>query len=488
MTLSCCEQNLNSLNIPRLVIGAPQGRCGKTTLTLGILRALSRQGYQVQPYKKGPDYIDPSWHSAAAGRSSRNLDSYLMKREEICRSIALHSVDSQFSIIEGAMGLYDGLDLEGSASTAELAKITASPVLLVLDATRITRTTAAIVMGCQHLDPEINIVGVILNKVARSRHEKIARESIEKYCHIPVVGAIPKDAMISIPDRHLGLVTQAEMIETENLLEHLADIICENVDLSKVITLAQAAPALKYNLPVEFLSRSGYNFKVQNQAPRIGVIRDSAFSFYYPENLEILETAGAELLPFSALTQEHLPEDLDALYIGGGFPEVFAEQLTKNKKLREEIRTSGEDGLPIYAECGGLMYLGRSIISGEEKHEMVGLLPLDCQMEKKPQGHGYTVMRVLKNNLWFNQKCVHGHEFHNSRVINLDTSEIQFGFKVERGHGVTGEYDGVCYKNVFAGYNHIHALGSPDWAEQMVKLAIHYREQRWEKREKAAGE
>lgn len=489
MTISCCEQNLTSLNIPRLVIGAPQGRSGKTTLTLGILRALSRQGYQVQPYKKGPDYIDPSWHSAAAGRSSRNLDAYLMKRDEICRSVALHSADCQFSIIEGAMGLYDGLDLEGSASTAELAKITASPVLLVLDATRITRTTAAIVMGCQHLDPEINIVGVILNKVARSRHEKIARESIEKYCHIPVVGAIPKDALISIPDRHLGLVTQAEMIETENLLEHLADVICENVDLSKVITLAQAAPALKYSSPVEFLSRPVCHLKAQNrQVPRIGVIQDSAFSFYYPENLEILETTGAELVPFSALTQEHLPEDLDALYIGGGFPEVFAEQLTKNKTLREEIRSGGEDGLPIYAECGGLMYLGRSIITGEEKHEMVGLLPLDCQMEKKPQGHGYTVMRVLENNRWFNQKCIHGHEFHNSRVVNLDTTKIQFGFKVERGHGVTGEYDGVCYKNVFAAYNHIHALGSPDWAEQMMKLALHYREQRWGKREKVAGE
>lgn len=488
MTLTCCEENLKSLNIPRLVIGAPQGRSGKTTLTLGILRALRRQGYLVQPYKKGPDYIDPSWHSAAAGRSSRNLDAYLMNREEICRSIALHSADCQFSIIEGAMGLYDGLDLEGSASTAELAKITASPVLLVLDATRITRTTAAIVMGCQHLDPEINIVGVILNKVARSRHEKMARESIEKYCHIPVVGAIPKNAMISIPDRHLGLVTQAEMVETENLLEHLADIICENVDLFKVMSVAQAAPALKQTLPIEFLNRTSYNIRTQKKAPRIGVIRDSAFSFYYPENLEVLKTSGADLIFFSALTQEHLPKDLDALYIGGGFPEIFAEQLSNNKTLREEIHTLGEEGLPIYAECGGLMYLGRSIINGQEKHEMVGLLPLDCQMEKKPQGHGYTVMRVLNNNLWFNQKCVRGHEFHNSRVINLDTSKIKFGFKVERGHGVTGEYDGVCYKNVFAGYNHIHALGSPDWAEQMVKLAIRYRQQRWGKREKVSGE
>lgn len=471
-------QKPNCLDIPRLVIGAPQGRSGKTTATLGILRALTRKGYQVQPYKKGPDYIDPSWHSAAAGRIARNLDPFLMTKEEICRSIALHSAGSQFSIIEGAMGLYDGLDLEGSSSTAELAKTSSSPVLLVLDSTRITRTTAAIVMGCQHLDPEINITGVILNKVARSRHERIARESIEKYCHIPVVGAIPKDALITIPDRHLGLVTKSEMEETENFFEHLADIICENVDLSKIITLAQAAPSLNYVPKIEGVTSSGHNpLGKGSQSPRIGIIRDLAFSFYYPENLEALESKGADVVPFSALTTEHLPEELDALYIGGGFPEVFAKQLTENATLREEIRQAGENGLPIYAECGGLMYLGRSIIADGKKQEMVGLLPLDTQMTKKPQGHGYTIMKVMENNRWFTQERVRGHEFHNSHVINLDAAQVNFGFKVERGHGINEEYDGICYKNVLAAYNHIHAIGSPSWAEQMIKLACQYREQ-----------
>lgn len=488
MALINQEQNLNSCSIPRLIIGAPQGRCGKTTVTLGILRALSRQGYQVQPYKKGPDYIDPSWHSAAAGRVSRNLDPFLMTQEEICRSIALHSGGCQFSIIEGAMGLFDGLDLEGSASTAELAKITASPVLLVVDATRITRSTAAIVMGCQHLDPEINIAGVILNKVARLRHEKIARESIEKYCHIPVVGAIPKDAMLSIPDRHLGLVTQGEMDETEGLLEHLADVISESTNLSDIISLASTAPGL-VNIPkAEFLSLSEYQKSKNACPPRIGIIRDAAFSFYYPENLEALESQGAELIPFSALTQDHLPSELDALYIGGGFPEVFAEQLANNKALRQDICTAGEGGLPIYAECGGLMYLGRSILIGEEKHEMVGLLPLDTQMEKKPQGHGYTIMKGTENNLWFNQMQIRGHEFHNSRVINLDTTKVKFGFTIEKGSGINDKHDGVCYKNVLAAYNHIHAMGTPNWAEQMLKLAHQYRKKRWEKREKVAGE
>lgn len=488
MALTNQEQKSNSCSISRLIIGAPQGRCGKTTITLGILRALSRQGYQVQPYKKGPDYIDPSWHSAAAGRVSRNLDPFLMTQEEICRSIAVHSSDCQFSIIEGAMGLFDGLDIEGSASTAELAKITASPVLLVVDATRITRSTAAIVMGCQHLDPEINIAGVILNKVARSRHERIARESIEKYCHIPVVGAIPKDAMLSIPDRHLGLVTKGEMDETEVLLEHLADVICENTNISDIISLASTAPALG-NIPkAEFLSLSEYQKSKNACPPRIGIIRDTAFSFYYPENLEALESQGAELIPFSALTQEHLPGELDALYIGGGFPEVFAEQLANNTVLRQEICSAGEGDLPIYAECGGLMYLGRSIILGEQKYDMVGLLPLDTQMEKKPQGHGYTIMKGTENNLWFDQMKIRGHEFHNSRVINLDTTKVKFGFTIEKGSGINGKHDGICYKNVLAAYNHIHAVGTPNWAEQMLKLAHQYREKRWEKREKVAGE
>ncbi|MEL1134972.1 cobyrinate a,c-diamide synthase [Desulfitobacterium sp. THU1] len=468
-------QQLNNLHVPRIVIGAPQGRSGKTTFTLGLLRALRRSGHKVQPYKKGLDFIDPSWHTAAAERVSRNLDPFLMSKEDICRSVALHSSDCEVSVIEGSMGLYDGSDIQGSTSTAEIAKITRSPLLLVLDATRITRSAAAIVMGCQHFDPEINIAGVILNKVARSRHEKVAREAIETYCQIPVLGAIPKDAQISIPDRHLGLVMNGEMAETERLLNHIGDVISENVDLSRILSIAQAAPSFEVFPQAEYFSLSGYSLKAKSLSnPRIGVIRDAAFSFYYPENLEMLESMGAELFYFSALTQEALPQNLDALYIGGGFPEVFAEQLTQNVTLREDIRRAGEDGMPIYAECGGLMYLGRSIYTGESQYDMVGLLPLDTQMQKKPQGHGYTVLRGSEDNLWFKQSVVRGHEFHNSKVINLDKSKINFGFKVERGHGIDGENEGICYKNVFAAYNHIHAIGCPQWAEQMLIMAHDY--------------
>lgn len=460
-------------DISRVVIGAPQGRCGKTTFTLGLLRALAQRGVKVQPYKKGLDFIDPSWHTAAAGRVSRNLDAFVMSKEDIYRSVAQHSSDCQISVIEGAMGLYDGLDLNGSTSTAEIAKITKSPLLLVLDATRITRSAAAIVMGCQHFDPEINIAGVILNKVARPRHEKIAREAIETFCQIPVVGAIPKDSLISIPDRHLGLVMNGEMEETERLLDRLGEVVSESVDLSKVLEIAQSAPPLEVLQRAECLSMSGYNLRAKTSySPRIGVIRDAAFCFYYPENLEILESMGAELVYFSALTQGALPRNLDALYIGGGFPEVFAEALTRNVSLRADIRRAGEDGMPIYAECGGLMYLGRKIVTGEGQYEMVGLLPFDTKMEKKPQGHGYTLLKGSDNNPWFQQSVVRGHEFHNSRIINLDNTKVQFGFKVERGYGIDGENEGIYYKNVFAAYNHIHAVGFPNWAERMLTLAL----------------
>jgi len=465
---------LSITNVPRLVIGAPHGRSGKTTFTLGLLRAFARQGIAVQPFKKGPDYIDASWHTAAAGRTCRNLDSFFMGKQEICSSVANQSLEKGITIIEGAMGLYDGLDLQGSSSTAEIAKVTRSPVLLVVDATRMTRSIAAMVMGYQHFDPDVQIVGVVLNKIARARHEKMAREAIEEFCKIPVVGAIPKDINLCIPDRHLGLVTNGEMAETDKLLDYFADVISEHVDLRKVLALAQSAPELPQFNETIVPDLAKYALKNQGLVPKIGVIQDAAFSFYYPENLEALKKLGADVIPINSLLDSHLPGDLDGLYIGGGFPEVFASELEENKALRLDIRQAGEKGLPIYAECGGLMYLGRSIRTSSQNFAMVGLLPLDTQLESKPQGHGYTIMETNSDQLWFDEKTeIKGHEFHNSRVINL-APDMKFGLKVKRGHGIDGQHDGICYKNVFAAYNHIHALGCPEWAERMVKLAVSY--------------
>ena len=480
------EQNIK--NVPRLVIGAPQGRSGKTTFTLGLLRAFSRQGMAVQPFKKGPDYIDASWHTAAAGYICRNLDSFFMGKQEICSSVLSQSIGKTITIIEGAMGFYDGLDLQGSSSTAEIAKVTRSPVLLVVDMTRMTRSVAAMVMGYQHFDPGVQIVGVVLNKVARARHEKLAREAIEEFCKIPVVGAIPKDVNLSIPDRHLGLVTNGEMKETDRLLDYLADIISDHVDLDKILRLAQNAPEIPSLAGDLVPNLAKYGAKNRALHPKIGFIQDEAFSFYYPENLEALKQLGADLVPINALVDAQLPENLDGLYIGGGFPEVFAAKLEQNWDLRREIRLAGEKGLPIYAECGGLMYLGRSIRASSQSYEMVGLLPFDSQMESKPQGHGYTIMKANSGQPWFEEAVeIKGHEFHNSRLINVDPN-VKFGFTVKRGNGIDGQQDGICYKNVFATYHHIHALGCPAWAERMVNLASTYGQSKWSRIEKVAGQ
>jgi cobyrinic acid a,c-diamide synthase len=488
MMLATKEKTEENIAIPRLVIGAPQGRSGKTTFTLGLLRALTRQGIYVQPYKKGPDYIDPSWHTAAAGVTCRNLDTFFMSSTEICNSVINNTATSSLAIIEGSMGLYDGLDIEGSSSTAEVAKITQSPVILVIDATRMTRSTAAMVMGYQHFDPEVKIVGVVLNKVARSRHERMAREAIEKFCKIPVVGAIPKDADLSIPDRHLGLVTNGEMEETDEFLNRLADIICEHVDLRKILELAQAAPELhRVELTIEA------NTKIQapkgwTKGPKIAVLQDQAFSFYYPENLEALEKSGAELVFINSMKDTTLPHGIAGLYIGGGFPEVFATQLEKNRSLMEQIRLAAENGLPIYAECGGLMYLGRTIRTSEGEYRMVGLLPFDTQMERKPQGHGYTILKPCDGNIWFDaSRLIKGHEFHNSQVINLEAN-VNFAFEIIKGHGFDGKYDGLCYKNVLAAYNHLHALGCPNWAKRFVQLSETFRQEKWAQRIRVAGE
>lgn len=478
--LSLTDMNeLSTNNVPRLVIGAPQGRSGKTTFTLGLLRAFARQGLTVQPFKKGPDYIDASWHTAAARDTCRNLDAFFMNNQELCKSLSNQSSGKSITIIEGAMGLYDGSDLKGSSSTAEIAKVTRSPVLLVVDATRMTRSIAAMVMGYQHFDPDVQIVGVILNKVARARHEKLARASIEEFCKIPVVGAIPKDINLGIPDRHLGLVTKDEINETETLLDYFADVICEHVDLKEVLRLAQNAPALPQFSDSIVPNLAKHSIKDPDVTPKIGVIQDAVFSFYYPENIESLKDLGADVVPINSLIDSQLPQDIDALYIGGGFPEVFAAELENNKLLRGDIKRAGEMGLPIYAECGGLMYLGRSIRTSSFSYKMVGLLPFDTQMEAKPQGHGYTLMEANTNQSWFSEGTViKGHEFHNSRIINL-SPDVKFGYRVRRGHGINGQSDGICYKNVLAAYNHLHALGSPEWATAMVKLAMSFHRTKW---------
>ena len=332
------ENELN-INIPRVLVGAIQGRSGKTTFTLGLLKALVDRGLAVQPFKKGPDYIDPSWMTFASGQQCRNLDLFMMGADRVRSSFVRNSQGFDISVVEGAMGLFDGLDVDGSNSSAELAYTIDAPVILVVNCTRITRSVAALVNGVTGFDKRIQIGGVILNQVARARHENIMIESIKKYCDVPVLGVLPKNKAVEIPDRHLGLIPAGEQDMLHTRIETLGNLVKENVDLEALLQVAQNARPLelsdaqKEQIVVD-------SHKCVTEKVKLGIVRDKAFSFYYPENIEALEDAGAELVAVDALHDGKLPDDICGLYIGGGFPEVMAEEISANRSLLEDIKAA----------------------------------------------------------------------------------------------------------------------------------------------------
>ena len=453
------------LIIPRLVIGAQKGGAGKTFFTLGLLSALKERGWQVAAFKKGPDYIDAGWLSRAAGAPCRNLDPFLMD-ERALLSVFLKGVKgAQIAVVEGNRGLYDGVDLEGSCSTAQLARILRAPVILVLDCTKVTRTLAALLKGFLEFE-DTEIKGVVLNRVARSRHENIITRSIEHYTGVPVLGAIPR-LKVAFPERHLGLVPWQEYHTEEGLLQKLRASILENIDLEKIEEIAREAPSFP-------ISQEELRLPRVLQGVRIGVLWDRAFQFYYPENLEALEGLGAELLFMDALSASGLPP-LEALYIGGGFPETQAEALAENLSFRREIKAAAQEGLPIYAECGGLMYLGERILWKAKAYPMCGVLPLDFEVKERPQGHGYTVVRVIEDNPYYPKgHVIQGHEFHYSLPRVRGEKELRFCFKVERGFGFDGQRDGVLYKNTFGTYTHVHAASTQSWVRGMVQAISRY--------------
>lgn len=460
---------IKSWNVPRLVIGAPHGHSGKTTISIGLVGALREQGHVVQTFKKGPDYIDPSWLGYAAGRACRNLDCFWMDEEQIKTALIRGTEGADLTIIEGAMGLFDGVDLKGTGSTAQIARITKSPVVLVVDATRTTRSVAPLVLGFMNFEPDVRIAGVIFNKVARPRHESMLRAAIKEYCGIPVLGAVPKNAYSIFPERHLGLVPSAEHDAVREAVAGNIAVAASHLDLPGLIAVAAQASPLE-------AATAGRGPRRPVTA-KIGVLLDQPFTFYYPENIEALAAAGAELVYINSMDDGELPA-VDGLYIGGGFPEVFGEAIAANAGLCRDIKRAAEDGLPIYAECGGLMYLGRKIIWEERVFPMCGVLPFDVVVEKGPQGHGYTLMRSLEGNPFFAPGAeVKGHEFHHSRLVDADP-DLRYTYEVIRGHGIDGRRDGILHKNTFATYNHIHAMANPDWAPRFVALAADWRSRR----------
>jgi cobyrinic acid a,c-diamide synthase len=462
-----------------VIISALSGGSGKTLVSIGIIAALSRIGKKVAPFKKGPDYIDAGWLALAAGRPCFNLDTFIIDNASILQSFQSNTTHTDIAVIEGNRGLYDGVDAFGSTSTAELAKLIQCPLILCVDCTKATRTIAAIVSGCLHFDPDVAIKGVILNRIAGSRHKKIVTQCIEHYCGIPVIGALPKldfDNQI-FPERHMGLVPSPEHAWAMDSVSKAADIAKQHINLDVLVDIADRARHPE-NVKTNPNMQENKHKKITNSLehrPTIGIFLDSAFQFYYPENITALQQAGANIIYISPLEKKSIP-DVDAIYMGGGFPETHAQQLSENKDFKKHLTHLARNGLPIYAECGGLMYLGQTLVFDKKTYEMSGVLPVVFGFSGKPQGHGYTVVHVKKSNPFFNTGTIlKGHEFHYSQVIQWNGSDNDLVFSMEKGNGIINKKDGILYKNVLATYTHIHALGTPGWAKALVQNALTYK-------------
>jgi len=445
-----------------IVIAGLAGGSGKSIVSVGLVAALKEEGRSVVPFKKGPDYIDAGWLQLAAGRNCYNLDPYLMSQEAISTSFAIRSQYGDIALVEGNRGLYDGVNAEGGYSTAELALTLDLPVILVVNCTKTTRTVAAMVLGCRELDRRVDIRGVVLNQVATERQRNLVTEAVEKYTGIPVVGAVPRLKKDIFPMRHLGMIPHQEYGDSPEAITLLARLIRENVDIEKVLSLMA---------PVVGSGTAGQEEKasVTTAGVRIGVLQDAAFQFYYSENLEALERAGAELVYINAMKDRALPS-IDGLYIGGGFPETSAGELARNTSFRQSLRQAVEGGLPVYAECGGLIYLGESIVLADgEEHALAGIFPIRFGMSTKPQAHGYTIFQVEgANSFYASGSEIKGHEFRYSRVLEWRGQSEQLVLKMLRGKGFSEGRDGLVYKNVLAMYTHVHAEGTLDWAPNFV--------------------
>lgn len=455
--------------MPSLYISAAHKSSGKTTVTLGLCRALSRLNVRVQPFKKGPDYIDPIWHSQAARRPCYNLDFNLMSEAEIDALHARHMATADIGLVEGNKGLYDGMDLLGSNSNAALAKRLGLPVVLVIDTLGMTRGIAPLLLGYQAFDPEVRIAGVILNKVGGPRHEEKLRAVVDHYTDIPVIGALHKHPAMAIVERHLGLIPGNEIDQAEARIDAIADVVAAGVDLDRLQAIAATA-----RNPIQAASP----LMPSVSGIRLGIAMDRVFGFYYNEDLDSLRDAGIELVTVDTLKDNALP-DIDGLIVGGGFPEAFIDDLARNQGLLADIRRQAEDGLPVYAECGGLMYLSRSLRWGDRSGAMVGLVPGDTVMGERPVGRGYASLRQRQVSPLGEPdgETIPAHEFHYSHLENL-APNLDYAYEVQRGHGMDGRYDGYMHANLLASYCHRRGSGPRGWIAPFIRLARRRAEQR----------
>jgi cobyrinic acid a,c-diamide synthase len=468
------------LDIPRILIAGDRSSAGKTTISIGIMSVLRDMGYNVQPYKVGLDFIDPSYHSEVTGRYSRNLDGYLMSENAVCEVFSHAARGADIAVIEGVRGLFEGLEATSDiGSTAQIAKILKCPVILAINARSITRSTAALVSGYKSFDPEVNIVGVILNNIGSQRHAQKAKMAIETYTNTPVIGVIPRNESMKISMRHLGLIPALEgrhrVADFDANLVRIKEIIKEGIDIDRFISIANSAQ------PIEKPEKNIFKEHPHENKIKIGVALDEAFNFYYRDNLELLELAGAQLEYFSPVN-DRSPPDVDGLYIGGGYPELFAKELEDNEPMSEAIKQVSKDGLPIYAECGGLMYLTQEIttnVSGSGNYHMAEMKGGTFKMAgaipgKTLMGHkrvvSYNIGSFTKDNVIGKAgSSFIGHEFHHSEIIDLP-EDTEFAIRLSRGVGIKGEFDGILVNNTMAAYAHLHGASYTGFAGVFVEF------------------
>jgi cobyrinic acid a,c-diamide synthase len=448
-----------------LAIAGTHSGVGKTTIAIALMAALTRRGLRVQPFKIGPDFIDPGFHRLASGRASRNLDGWMLSRDTNLEILAQASQDADIAIIEGVMGLFDGSDaVSQTGSTAEIAKWLGSPVLLVIDTSAMAGSAAALVRGFEDFDPDVRLAGVLCNRVGGSGHADILRQAIAARCRAKPLGFLPSDEKIALPERHLGLVMARESLSKEHLSE-MASWIETHVDIDGLLSVAR-----EQSLPLETSRPSPSQVSVERRA-RIGLARDAAFCFYYEDNLDLLKQCGADLIQFSPISDGALPANLDGLYLGGGYPELYAAQLSENASMRDAIVQFAKAGRPIYAECGGFMYLCEAILDTDRReYQMAGLFPTRVRMQKQLAAIAYVEAEVPEAALWLRAgQRLRGHEFHYSTIDGMPAS-VSRCLRL-----ITGDKtreDGYAIGSVLAGYSHLHFRSSPDFASSFVDACL----------------
>lgn len=448
----------------RVVLSGTGSGVGKTTISTGIMKALSKK-HKIQSFKVGPDYIDPSYHKCATGYDARNLDSFFMSQGQIRQSFkhGMQKIKADYGIIEGVRGLYEGISpVTDVGTTSSIAKALNAPVILIINSRSLVRSAAAMTLGFKALDKKINIQGVILNNVKSQKHYLKTKEAVETLSNTPVVGGIVRDKSITMEQRHLGLIPAVEEERIKGLIEKWGELIEDNLDLDMIIEIMDKSEQLKNDYePI-------WSTEKTREKTKIGIPFDESFNFYYQENLEALLENNAEIVYFSPIHDEEIP-DVDALYIGGGYPEVFKKELSANKTMLKSIKNFSEDKHPIYAECGGLMYLTKSI----DKLDMVNVFPYESELTKKVQGLSYTIAEVLQDNPILKKgRQYHGHEFHYSKVEYTGSNKKDFAFEMKRGVGITGKYDGLMKNNTVASYIHTHTSCLPEFAYNFTQSII----------------